>query len=151
MAKQVNTRNGSILNWSAETWAFMSLRLFLSLRFITAGLGKFSGEEGYSFSNYYEGTAKGLLAAFQSTFIPQILLVPYVYSIAYVQIILGVLLVLGVKTKYVLALFALTFVSLAFGKMCLSDHQTVTSIGIHLLITCAALYFVRHNKFELKR
>ncbi len=151
MVKKTHNRSGSPLYWSAETWAFISLRLFLGLRFLLAGLGKFKGEEGYSFSHYYSGVAKGMLSGFQSTAIPNFLLVPYIYSIAYVEIVLGVLLLLGVKTKYVLALFGLTFVSLAFGKMCQGDHQTVTSIGIHLMITTAALYFVRHNKLELLR
>lgn len=151
MGKQNNSRNGSILYWSAETWAFLSLRLFLGLRFLLAGLSKFQSEQGYSFSHYYDIVTKGMLGGFASTNIPTFLLVPYIYSIAYVEIILGLLLLLGVKTKYVLALFGLTFVSLAFGKMCMGDNQTVTAIGVHIMITSAALYFVRHNKLELLR
>ncbi len=50
-----------------------------------------------------------------------------------------------------LALTALTWVSLAFGMMLLGNSSVVNGIGTHLLLTAAALYFVRHNKLELLR
>lgn len=151
MAKYSKPRNNSWLHWSAETWAVLALRLFLSLLFITASLGKFSSEGILSFSNYYHSTIPNLIGSFDNTLLPRFLVAPYVYAIAYVEMILGILLLLGVKTKYALALIAATLVSLAFGRMCQGEHQGVASIAIYLLVNAAALYFVRHNKLELVR
>ena len=152
MSRKPTARSGSPIYWSAESWAFISLRLFLSLRFILAGLGKFQGEEGYSFSNYYHGVIPWMTSTFaEKTNLPSFLVTPYAYTIGYVEILLGILLLLGIKTKYVLALFALVFVSLAYGQMLLGDNDSVTSIAIHLMVTTAALYFVRHNKLEALR
>ncbi len=151
MPKKTNQRNGSLLYWSAETWAFLSLRLFLALKFITAGLGKFNNG-GYSFSNLYDGFVASQSSAFESkTNLPALLYLPYLHSLAYIEIALGLLLLAGVKTKYTLALISLTYVSLGFGLMLLRNPDPVGTIGIYILLTSAALYFVRHNKFELLR
>jgi len=148
--RKSNTRSNSPLYWSAESWAIVTLRLFLSLRFIIAGFGKFKGEDGIAFSNYYNGTVPWLINTFNGI-LPKFLVAPYAYTIAYVELILGIALLAGAKTKYALALTALTYVSLAFGQMLLGGNDKVTSIGIHLMITAAALYFVRHNKLEALR
>lgn len=151
MPKKTNQRNGSLLYWSAETWAFLSLRLFLALRFIIAGLGKFN-KDGYSFSNLYDGWVANQLSNFGSkTNLPALLYSPYLHSLAYIEIALGLLLLAGVKTKYTLALISLTYVSIGFGLMLLRNPDPVGTIGIYILLTSAALYFVRHNKFELLR
>jgi len=151
MPKNSNQRNGSLLYWSAETWAFLSLRLFLALRFITVGLGKFDND-GYSFSNLYDGWVVKQLSAFGSkTNLPAFLYSPYLHSIAYVEIVLGILLLAGIKTKYTLALISLTYVSLGYGLMLLGNPDPVGTIGIYILLTSAALYFVSHNKCELLR
>lgn len=151
MAKKPNQRNGSLLYWSAETWAFLSLRLFLALKFLTVGLGKFN-KDGYSFSNLYNGFVSSQLDAFSTkTNLPSFLYYPYLHSIAYIEIILGTLLLLGIRTKYTLAFISLTFVSLGYGLMLLRNSDGVGTIGIFILLTAAALYFVRHNKFELLR
>jgi thiosulfate dehydrogenase (quinone) large subunit len=146
-------RNSSPLNWSAETYAFLSLRLFLALRFIVAGLGKFQNAEGdYAFSNLYGGFVAHQIETFGTkTNLPAFLHSPYLHCLAYVEIILGFALLLGVKTKRMLAITALTYVSLGYGMMMLGNQATINGIGVHLLITAAALYFVRHNKFELLR
>lgn len=152
MARKTVQRNGSPLYWSAETWALISLRLFLSLRFLLAALGKFSQEGSYSFSHYYNGFVPWITNEFaQKTNLPGFLVTPYAYLLGYVEFILGAALFLGIKTKYALALIALLLVSLAYGQMLLGEGGAISEIGIHLLITVAALYFVRHNKFEALR
>ena len=145
-------RKGSPLYWSAETWAFLSLRLFLGLRFLLAGLGKFKSDGKYSFSNYYDGFVARVSESFATkTDLWSILYSPYLHAIAYIETILGLLILLGVRTKHALALTALTYVSLAYGKMLQGDIATVNGIATHLLLVAAALYFVRHNKLELLR
>lgn len=153
MARKTQQRNGSPLYWSAETWAFMAFRLFLSLRLLTVGLGKFKGEDGgYAFSNYYGGAADWIRTTFaENTNLPAFLVAPFAYTLAYAEIALGLLLLLGVKTKYVLALSSLLFVALAYGQMLLGNNETIVQIAIHLLMTAAALFLVRHNRLELKR
>ncbi len=123
---------------------------------LIAGLGKFrSGLGGdYSFSTYYNGFATWIITTFEQSDIPGFLVSIYAYSIGYVEIILGLLLLAGVKTKWVLALIALTLVSLAFGQLILGTAEarvSISQISIYLLVTAAALYFVRHNKFESLR
>ncbi|MBK1879226.1 DoxX family protein [Pelagicoccus mobilis] len=151
MPRKTTQRNGSPLYWSAESWAFISLRLFLSLKFLLAGLGKFKNAEGYSFDAYYSGVVTWIVSEFEKTNLPGFLVSLYAYCIGYVEIILALLLLVGVKTKWALALISLTYVSLAFGQMVLGNHDKVTEIGTYLLFTTAALYFVRHNKFEALR
>lgn len=155
MTRKPTQHNGSPLYWSAESWAFISLRLFLSLLMLLAGLGKFKNAEGdYSFSAYYGGTVAWIVSSFEKTDLPGFLVSLYAYSIGYVEILLGLLLLVGVKTKWVLALIGLTLVSLAYGKMLLGTMESrvvVNQIAIYLLVNAAALYFVRHNKFESLR
>ncbi|MDQ8180977.1 DoxX family membrane protein [Pelagicoccus sp. SDUM812005] len=155
MPRKNAQRSGSPLYWSAESWAFISFRLFLGLLMLTAGLGKFKNQDGaYSFDAYYGGVVTWIVSAFEKTALPGFLVSLYAYSIGYVEILLGALLLLGVKTKWALALIALTLVSLAFGQMLLGTQEsgaTVNQIAIYLLVTAAALYFVRHNKFESLR
>ena len=144
--------SASPLHWSAETWAFISLRLFLGLRLLLAGWNKFSNEAGFAFSHYYDGFVPYILDTFTAqTALPRFILAPYAYSLGYLEIILGLLLLAGVKTKYTLALVALTFVSLAYGQMLLANNDAIAAIGTHLLLTAAALYFLRHNKLEALR
>lgn len=156
MPRKNTQRSGSPLYWSAESWAFISFRLFLGLLMLVGGLGKFRSELGgdYSFASYYDGFANWIISTFAQSDIPGFLISLYAYSIGYIEIILGLLLLAGVKTKWVLALIALTLVSLAFGQMLLGTAQarvTVSQISLYLLVTAAALYFVRHNKFESLR
>ncbi len=155
MPRKNAQRSGSPLYWSAESWAFISLRLFLGLLMLTAGLGKFKTQEGaYSFNAYYNGVVTWIISTFEKTDIPGFLVSLYAYSIGYVEILLGLLLLVGVKTKWVLASISLTLVSLAYGQMVLGTQESgavVNQIAIYLLVTAAALYFVRHNKFESLR
>lgn len=92
-----------------------------------------------------------MISEFEKTNLPGFLVSLYAYTIGYLQIVLALLLLVGVKTKWALALIALTYVSLAYGQMVLGNNDTVTEIGTYLLFTTAALYFVRHNKFEALR
>jgi len=151
MPRKTAQRNGSPLYWSAESWAFVSLRLLLSLKFLLTGLGKFKTADGYSFDAYHNGVVAWITGEFEKTNLPGFLVSFYANSIAYVEIILALLLLVGVKTKWALALISLTYVSLAYGQMVLGNHDKVTEIGTYLLFTTAALYFVRHNKFEALR
>ncbi len=152
MAKRFNQKNGSLLYWSAETWAFLSLRLFLSFRFLTAGLEKFrDGHGNQSFENYYHSWIPAIQDKLEPTLLPSLIYSPFLYLIAYWNLLLGISLLLGLKTKYALALSALTLVSVSLGMMLIGDPALVNHLGIHLLMTTAGLYFVRHNKLELLR
>ncbi len=100
----------------------------------------------------YDGFVAKQMAAFSSqTNLPAFIHGPYLHTLAYLEIALGLMLLLGVRTKYALAATSLTYVSIAYGLMLRGSIDGVNGIGIHLLISAAALYFVRHNKCELLR
>ncbi len=65
MSRNNTQRSGSPLYWSAESWAIITLRLFLALRFLTAGLGKFKNADNtYSFDSYYEKVVPWIISSF---------------------------------------------------------------------------------------
>ncbi|MFZ5807548.1 MAG: DoxX family membrane protein [Verrucomicrobiota bacterium] len=138
---------------SAETWAFWMLRLFLGLRFLTAGVGKFIGPQSWSFSQYVDKFVTTQLNHFaMDTFLPKFLLAPYLHSLAYIEILLGICLLLGIKTKCSLVGIALLSVSIAFGMMLLppgQGAQTAHFMGIYVGLAVAGLLLHKHNKFEL--
>ncbi|MDX2080593.1 MAG: hypothetical protein SFU53_07400 [Terrimicrobiaceae bacterium] len=136
----------SPLHWPAETWAILSLRLFLGFRFLLTGFGKFAEGVG----GYLNGFVAGTVAEFaEKTWIPGFLVYPYCVALGPVQILLGAAVLLGIKTRVALGLTALTYFSLAFGKMAMHEHDSVVGIGTQFLIAIVALCLVRFNRFAL--
>lgn len=138
--------------WSVETWAFLILRLFLGLRLLTAGLGKFLGPERvFSFANVHTKFVSNVLPIFKSqTWLPEFLVEPYLNVLPYCEVAFGAMLLLGICTKPTLALMGFLYVSLAFGQMLLpAGGSTVVDIGIHIILVIAALMLAKHNKFEI--
>lgn len=138
---------------SAETWSFWALRLFLGLRFLTAGIGKFISPQGWSFSYYIDRFVSAQISHFSmDTFLPKFLLWPYLHSLAYIEILLGACLLLGIKTKCSLIGIAFLSVSIAFGMMLLppgQGGQTVNFMGIYVGLAIAGLLLHQHNRFEI--
>ena len=130
---------------------FMIIRLFLGLRWLIAGMGKFSGTDGsLAFSNFYDQKAVGMMAQFsEKTFLPKFLLWPYIYSLPHVEVALGIGLLLGLWTRWMLILTGLLYVSLAFGQMLVAGHSTVHAIAAHLILVVIALHLVQHNRWAL--
>ncbi len=149
MSENTSTPRASCCCWDDRTFAFLILRLFLALRWLAAGFGKFQGDSGFSLTHWNTSGA-GMVENFATnTFLPKFLLVPYVYPLPYIEALLGIGLLLGVKTRIVLILSGLMYVSLAFGQMLIAGHQTVANIAIHLALLIAALLLCQHNKLAL--
>lgn len=130
---------------------FMIVRLFLGLRWLIAGMSKFSGPDGsLAFSHFYDEKAVGMMAQFtEKTFLPKILLWPYIYSLPHIELALGVGLLLGLWTRWVLILTGLLYVSLAFGQMLVAGHGTVHAIAAHLILVVIALHLLKYNRWAL--
>lgn len=132
-------------------WAFLTLRLFLGIRWLIAGIEKFELNDTYSFANYYENMRRMGTGIAGSTFLPQWMCLPYAYAIGHLMLILGVLLLLGVKTRLVLVATSALYISLAAGLMAAEEDGGVAWLAIHVGLTAGALLLVKHNRFALTR
>lgn len=139
--------------WNAETWAMIFIRLFLGLRFFTAGLAKFTSTTGYSIAHYHSDFVAKRVAHFASqTFLPKLFLVPYLNCLAYVEILVGVALIIGLRTRCTFLASALLLISIGFGMMLLPPEQgaaVVANTGIYLGLVLAGLLLCRHDKLSL--
>jgi thiosulfate dehydrogenase [quinone] large subunit len=133
------------------TWAFLTLRLFLGIRWLIAGIEKFELNDTYSFANYYENMRRMGTGIAGSTFLPQWMCLPYAYTIGHLMLVLGVLLLLGVKTRLVLVATSALYISLAAGLMAAEEDGGVAWLAIHVGLTAGAILLVKHNRFAITR
>jgi thiosulfate dehydrogenase [quinone] large subunit len=131
--------------------AFLSLRLFLALRWIISAIEKFELNNDYSFASYYANMKRLGEGIAASTFIPTWLALPYAYSLGHITMLVGVLLLLGVKTRWMLVATMLLFISLAAGLIAAEEDQGVAWLAIHVGLTAGALLLVKHNRFAITR
>lgn len=131
------------------TAAFLLLRLFLGLRCLLAGLEKFELAGRYSFENYYKNMGKMAEGITGASFLPLWSTRLFAHSIGYLLLVLGLTLLLGVKTRLALMATGLTYVALSFGLMAVQEGEGVAWLGMHLVMICAALVLVRHNRFAV--
>jgi thiosulfate dehydrogenase (quinone) large subunit len=133
------------------TAAFLILRLFLGLRSVMAGIGKFESNGTYSFKNYYANMghmAQGITGA---SFLPLWATRFFAHSLGYVLLVLGAALLLGIKTRGTLVLTGLLYVGLSFGLMAVEENEGIAWLAIHVGLIAGALVLVRHNRFALWR
>jgi thiosulfate dehydrogenase [quinone] large subunit len=140
-----------VLSWSDSTWAFMLLRLFLGFRALVAGIEKFEADGRYSMANYYVNMRRMGEGIASSSFLPTWLTLPYAYTLGHLLVLLGVLLLLGVKTRLILIITGLTYLSLAVGLMAVEEDGGVAWLAIHVMICAGALLLVPHNRLALTR
>jgi thiosulfate dehydrogenase [quinone] large subunit len=139
------------LPWTDATWAFLSLRLFLALRWIISAIEKFELNNEYSFANYYENMKRMGEGIASSSFIPSAMALPYAYSLGHLTMIVGVLLLLGVKTRWMLLATTALYVSLSAGLMAVEENEGVAWLAIHVALCIGALLLARHNRLALTR
>jgi uncharacterized membrane protein YphA (DoxX/SURF4 family) len=131
--------------------AALALRLFVGLRLLIAGQGKFRGEEGYSFGIYFERMQGMVERMSTETFLPEILVYPYSYPLGFVQIAVGILLLVGYRLKWVHPIAIAILISLALGQMLLGNSDTVSHIALLLIIAVGALILQPWDRFRIKR
>jgi len=137
--------------WSNATWAFLTLRLFLALRWIISAIEKFELDGVYSFANYYANARRLGEGIASNTFLPAWMTLPYAYTLGHLMFVVGVLLLLGIKTRLMLIITAALYISLAAGLMAAEDNEGVAWLAIHVGLTAGALLLVSHNKLALTR
>ncbi len=137
------------LPWTDATWAFLSLRLFLAFRWIISAIEKFELNNEYSFANYSTNMKRMAGGIAGSSFIPQALATPYAYSLGIITLVVGVLLLIGVRTRCMLILTALLYISLSLGLMAVDENEGVAWLAIHVALTAGALVLLRHNRLAV--
>lgn len=166
-------QNGEALAYSA---AYLILRLWLAMRALFTGLDKFAGrktvqvplldEFGQPDINgtmvavekkiyglqYYQGLPAGLKGKFAAEpFLPDFLMKPYAAVLGPLLIILGIMLFLGICSRATLFVMGVLYVSLTFGFVLINQSEGITHLGVHILITVAALLLVKHDRFCLSK
>ena len=138
-----------VIGWSDATWAFLMIRLFLGLRALIAGIQKFELDGTYSMANYYENMGRMGEGIASSSFMPTWMTLPYAYTLGHLLTVLGILLLLGIKTRWMLIISGLTYISLAFGLMAVEEAGGVAWLAIHVGLCAGALLLVKHDRFAL--
>lgn len=139
------------LPFSEYTMAFLSLRLWIGLRMLFAGLDKFKGSDGYSMEYYKVKMDAIATTVTENSFLPAWSTKLYAMPLGFILVGVGVMVLVGFLNRLALFLAALTFVSLAFGLMVLPDDQESLFLGLHVAITAGALCLVRHNRLSITR
>ena len=128
------------IRWGSRDWAFFLLQIFLGLRFLTAGLGKFQGPEGLSFHHFYIEILPALSQSFlDKTFLPGWGVKLFLGTLPYAEILLGAGILVAGKNRWPLVLAGILYIALAFGQMLMGAHSVVADIAIHLGLVVAAL------------
>jgi len=135
------------VRWNARDWAFCLLQMFLGIRLLVAGAGKFNGPEGLSFAHFYGKVMPALSQPFlEKTFLPGWMLKLYLGTLPYAEILVGAAILVAGRNRIPLVSAGFLFVSLAFGQMLIGGHTTVADIAIHLALTVVALILVEEDK-----
>lgn len=162
------------LNFPAETFAFLLLRIWLGLRAIVTGLEKYAGKvteqqplldefgdpdlngavieisrKVYGFDHYH-GLPPPLAAKFaEEPLLPAWALGLFDAGLGPVLILLGVALLIGFAPRITLFAQGLLYTSLSIGLILLNESGGVAWLGIHVLLIVAALKLVNHNRFAV--
>lgn len=160
----------------ALTYAFWTLRLWLGLRTLVAGLEKFSAtitvqqplldEKGvpdssgaivevekkiYGFSHYH-AMPQSLQDKFANEpLLPGILTTPFYAVLGYVLVALGLALLLGIRTRETLFGMGLLYSLLTVGLILIGQEQGVAWLGVHVLLVGAALALAPYNRWTVTR
>jgi hypothetical protein len=128
------------IRWKSRDWAFFLLQLFLGLRFLAAGIGKFYGNTGLSFSHFYSEVLPALSQAFlEKTFLPAWGVKLFLGTLPYAEILLGAGILVAGKNCGPLLLAGILYVVLAFGQMLMGAQSVVADLAVHLGLVVAAL------------
>jgi thiosulfate dehydrogenase [quinone] large subunit len=160
----------------ALTYAFWSLRLWLGLRALIAGVEKFSGkitvqqplldangtpdpsgavvevdQKVYGFA-HYQSIPESLQDKFaHEPLLPGFLTMPFYFLLGYILIALGLAVLLGIRTREALLGMAAIFSMLTIGLMLIGQEQGVAWLGVHLILIVAALVLLPYNRFSITR
>ncbi|MFO8027424.1 MAG: hypothetical protein R6U56_07150 [Opitutales bacterium] len=155
------------------TLGMLTLRIWLAIRAIQAGIEKFAGtattsdavkidgaandygltEEAsakvYALSNY-QGVPDSLYEQFVSEpLIPQWGLNLYNAILGPALLILGFTLLIGLATRFTLFAMGLLYTSLTFGLILLNQSSGIAWLGTHIIMIVGALVLAKYNRFTV--
>jgi len=139
-----STRSYKISN---EAWAFLSLRLFLAIRWLYAGLDKFGSPGNYSLENYYAKVANMAGGIAENSIIPLWAAKCFAIPMGYIMLVLAATILLGVKVRISLIVSLLMYVCLSVGLMAVDEQHGIAWLGIHIILLIMALKMVAHAKW----
>jgi thiosulfate dehydrogenase (quinone) large subunit len=135
------------VRWESRDWAFFFLQILLGLRLLLAGITKFNGSQGFSFSYFYGQVLPALSQPFlEKTFLPGWMLKLYLGTLPYAEILVGAGILVAGRNRVPLVMAGALFLSLALGQMLIGGHTTVADIAIHLGLTVLALLLLEKEK-----
>lgn len=165
---------GRKIHWD-YTFAFLALRLWLSVRTIFVGIEKFgayrsvamplmdpsTGQpdasgvmvnvniKSYALANY-----AGIPAALNDKFaheplFPKFALVAFDKMLGPAFILTGIMLLIGLGTRVSLAAQALLYIALTVGLVLIEQDAGVAYLGIHIGLVAAAFMLVEYNRFAV--
>ena len=154
-------------------FAVLTLRFWLGLRALVAGVEKFAGRQTaestvmvdgqaneygltestsakvYGFE-HYNGVPPGLYEQFKAEpLLPNFLLPVYDVVLGPLLILLGLAVLLGIGTRVSLFVMGLVYTSLTFGLILLNQSAGVAWLAAHMIMIALMLFHVDQNRFEL--
>ena len=157
------------------TFAFLVLRLWLGVRALLVGIGKFgvyhsvaqplidpsTGQpdasgvminvniKSYALANY-----SGIPAALKDKFaheplLPKFALVAFDKMLGPAFILTGIMLLIGLGTRVSLLIQALIYIALTVGLVLIDQNDGVAWLGIHIGLVSGALLLAQNNRFAV--
>jgi len=171
---ETKLQTGRKVNWDF-TFAFLALRLWLSVRTIFVGIEKFGAYRSvamplidpatgqpdasgvmvnvnvktYALANY-AGIPASLADKFaHEPLFPKFVLVAFDRMLGPAFILTGIMLLIGLGTRLSLAVQALLYIALTVGLVLIDQDAGVAWLGIHIGLVAAAFLLVEHNRFAV--
>jgi thiosulfate dehydrogenase [quinone] large subunit len=166
----------SAVSFSGPTLAFLSLRLWLGLRALIAGVEKFSarvtiqepllGADGapdpsgaiveiekkvYGLSHYHALPDTLTTKFAEEPLLPALLTRPFFAALGPVLLLLGLLLLFGIATRWTLFAMGALYTVLTIGLMLIGQDAGVSWLAVHIGLVALALTLADQNRLTLTR
>lgn len=155
------------------TFAFLTLRLWLGLRALLVGIGKFGAYHSvamplidpatgqpdasgvmvnvniktYAWANN-AGMPSSLMDKFaHEPLLPKFALGAFNHMLGPLFILSGIMLIIGVGTRLSLVLQAIIYLALTAGLVLIDQNDGAAYLGIHIGLVAAAFALARYNRF----
>ena len=123
-----------------NTTAFLLLRLAIGASMFGHGLVRLPKLN--AFSSWMTGN-------FETTLLPQIIVLPFSYVLPIAEFGIGLLLLLGLFTKTAATLGAIVMILLLIGTALIENWEAIPSQLIHVLFFALLLQFTDRNTFAM--
>lgn len=135
-------------------FANLTLRLWVALRFVMAGVDKFRAGDGasatFNIGNYQTKSDQIAKLMTDNSIVPSAMIGPFAHSIGYILLVVGVWVAVGLFSEFALFAAGLTFLSLGFGLAALPDDMELTAnIGVGIIVTGLALMTNKYGCLSL--